>query len=97
MSFTRRELLRLATGSFAGISASGWLSALAARAAHDPLRQRSCILLWMPGGPSQLDTFDPKPDHVNGGPIKSIGTAVPGIRIVLNWFELLQERVPTGR
>jgi hypothetical protein len=35
----------------------------------------------MPGGPSQLDTFDPKPEHANGGPCKAIETSVPGIRI----------------
>src|SRR5262249_53353255 len=33
-------------------------------------RNRSCILLWMSGGPSQLDTFDLKPSHKNGGPFK---------------------------
>jgi RNA polymerase sigma factor (sigma-70 family) len=42
---------------------------------------RSCIILWMSGGPSQLDTFDPKPGHPNGGPIKAIDTAVKGIQI----------------
>ena len=35
----------------------------------------------MSGGPSQLDTFDPKPQHENGGPVDSIATSVPGIRI----------------
>ena len=35
----------------------------------------------MYGGPSQTDTFDLKPGHENGGPFKSIATAVPGIRI----------------
>ena len=42
---------------------------------------RSCILLWMTGGPSQIDTFDPKPGHANGGPFKAIETSVPGITI----------------
>jgi hypothetical protein len=35
----------------------------------------------MPGGPSQLDTFDPKPGTSTGGPFKSITTSVPGIAI----------------
>ena len=35
----------------------------------------------MAGGPSQLDTFDPKPDHDNGGEFKEIATTVPGLRI----------------
>ena len=37
----------------------------------------ACILLWMPGGPSQFETFDPKPGHANGGETKAIDTAVP--------------------
>ena len=60
-------------------SASGWIETLAADAAADPSRRKSCILLWMTGGPSQTDTFDPKPGHANGGPFKPIETAVPGI------------------
>ena len=35
----------------------------------------------MAGGPSQLDTFDPKPGHANGGPFKAIETSVPGLTI----------------
>jgi hypothetical protein len=35
----------------------------------------------MNGGPSQIDTFDPKPGHANGGQFKDIPTNVPGIRI----------------
>ncbi len=60
---------------------SGWLGTLAADAATDPKRRRSCILLWMNGGPSQMDTFDLKPGHANGGPFREIATAVPGIKI----------------
>jgi hypothetical protein len=58
-----------------------WFSALAEQAAGDPARRRACILLWMTGGPSQLDTFDPKPEHENGGEFKPIDTSVPGIQI----------------
>jgi hypothetical protein len=60
---------------------SGWLESLANDAATHPQRWRSCILLWMNGGPSQLDTFDLKPGHANAGPFKPIATRVPGIRI----------------
>ena len=78
---TRRQMLRLASwGALAG-SASGWLETLAASAATDPRRRKACILLWMSGGPSQIDTFDPKPGHANGGPFKPIQTSVPGIVI----------------
>lgn len=44
-------------------------------------KPRSMILLWMSGGPSQLDTFDLKTGHENGGSTKPIQTAVPGIGI----------------
>jgi hypothetical protein len=44
-------------------------------------RARSCILLYMEGGPSQIDTFDPKPGRPTGGPFKAIGTSVSGIQI----------------
>jgi hypothetical protein len=65
-----------------GISLSGWLGALAdAQATAAARRRRACILLWMNGGPSQLDTFDLKPGHANGGPFRAIATRVPGIRI----------------
>src|SRR4051794_36668199 len=78
---TRRQMLRLASwGALAG-SASGWLQPLAAGAATDPRRRKACILLWMSGGPSQIDTFDPKPGHENGGPFKPIATAVPGLLV----------------
>jgi RNA polymerase sigma factor (sigma-70 family) len=40
-----------------------------------------CIILWMSGGPSQLETFDPKPAHANGGPVQEIETNVKGIQI----------------
>src|SRR4029453_10399088 len=39
------------------------------------------ILLWLAGGGSQLETFDPKPGRPTGGPYRAIDTAVPGIQI----------------
>jgi len=72
-------MLRLAAAGVVSFSTSGWIEALAADTASDPRRRKSCILLWMTGGPSQTDTFDPKPGHPNGGQFKAIETAVPGI------------------
>jgi hypothetical protein len=43
--------------------------------------QKRCILLWLAGGSSQLETWDPKPGAVTGGPFQSIQTSTPGIRI----------------
>jgi hypothetical protein len=79
--FSRRDWLRLAAAGIAASSTSGWIESLAADAAAHPARRRACILLWMYGGPSQLDTFDLKPGHENGGPFKPIATAVPGLWI----------------
>ena len=77
----RRNFLRrsLATGA-AGIGA-GLLPRLAraAESGKQPDR-RHCILLWMGGAPSQIDTFDMKPGHANGGEFSEIATNVPGIR-----------------
>ena len=78
---SRRDWLRLSAAGVLGGSMSGWLEALAADTAKHPGRRRSCILLWMSGGPSQTDTFDLKPGHANGGPFREIATKVPGIRI----------------
>jgi hypothetical protein len=80
-SVTRREWLRLMGAGVLGCSMSGWLEALAQDAAAHPQRKRACILLWMNGGPSQIDTFDLKPGHGNGGPFKEIETRVPGLKI----------------
>jgi hypothetical protein len=78
---SRRSWLQSAALGMAGFSASGWLASLAEAAAGHPQRKRSCILLWMNGGPSQTDTFDLKPAHRNGGPFKEIATSVPGVKI----------------
>src|SRR5436305_3326353 len=78
---TRRELLKLSAAGVVGYSLSGWLGQLAAATTNNPQRRRSCILLWMNGGPSQMDTFDLKPGHANGGPFKVIHTSIPGIHI----------------
>ncbi len=79
---SRRRLTGLSGLSLLGASLSGWLPRLAAQVQQSGQRPgRSCILLWMSGGPSQMETFDPHPGHENGGPTKSIETSVPGIRI----------------
>lgn len=76
----RRDCLRsmLASGAACGLSGS-WASQLGA-AMRDSKKQRHLIVLWMPGGPSQMDTFDMKPGHANGGSFKEIETSVPGLR-----------------
>ena len=78
---SRRDLFRLTAAGVAAYSSSGWLERFAAAAADDPKRKRSCILLWMNGGPSTIDLWDLKPGHANGGSFKEIATSVPGIKI----------------
>jgi hypothetical protein len=65
-----------------GATLCGWLGRLAA-AAPDVPRPKACILLWMAGGPSHIDTFDPKPDAPQDvrGEFRPIDTAVPGVRV----------------
>ena len=55
----------------------------AARAAEAPKKAKACILLWMSGGPSQLDTVDPKPDAPAEirGEFKAINTTAKGVQL----------------
>jgi Protein of unknown function (DUF1501) len=76
---SRRQWLQAASLGLLGYSASGWFPALANQLADDPKRRRHCILLWMTGGPTQTDTFDMKPGHVNGGQFAEVATKVPGL------------------
>ena len=42
-------------------------------------KAKRCILLWQCGGPSQFETWDPKPGRITGGPFRSIPTKLPGV------------------
>jgi uncharacterized protein (DUF1501 family) len=44
-------------------------------------KERQVLLIWLAGGSSQLETWDPKPKTDTGGPFRSIETSVPGVRI----------------
>ncbi len=77
---SRRDWLRYSAAAF-GVASSNWVSPIANVLAESTERKRHCVLLWMAGGPSQMDTFDLKPDHANGGEYKEIATSVPGLRI----------------
>ncbi|MCA9173706.1 MAG: DUF1501 domain-containing protein [Planctomycetales bacterium] len=80
----RRDLLRIGALSPLGLSA-GWLVDNRAHCAEGGVaaKAKSCILLWLDGGPSHLETFDPKPDAPTEvrGPLESIATTVPGVRL----------------
>src|SRR5262249_16042735 len=87
LQLRRREFLKLsAAGLLSGVSVP-WFETLATAASSvQRPRGKSCILLWMDGGPSQQHTFDPKPS----GEFKSTSTTVPGIRIVEQLPQLAQ-------
>src|SRR5205085_5523433 len=76
---SRRALLRLGTLALGGLH---WPNLVRAQAApRSP--STAVILFWMWGGPSQLETFDPKPDAPAEyrGPFRPIRTTVPGMDI----------------
>ncbi|MCG6154749.1 DUF1501 domain-containing protein [Rubinisphaera margarita] len=75
----RRELLSLS----AGLGLSFVLPGLPGRAAEKRGSERatSLITLWMHGGPSQLETWDPHPGTAIGGPTQAIETTIPGTQI----------------
>jgi hypothetical protein len=89
----RRGALKLA--ALGGVS---WLTPaaelLARKADEKPGGEpaQSIILLWLAGGPSQLETFDPHPDRAIAGGTQAIATSVPGIRLAKG-YERLAERM----
>ncbi len=84
---SRRGFLRRAVAAGAGLGAVrlGWHDLLVAKA--DELRRagKSMILLWMDGGPSQYDTFNPKPGSKYQGPAHAIHTVLPGVQFAEYW------------
>src|SRR5262249_33547380 len=69
-----------AAGFAASMTGLGVLSEPAV-AAELKKQQKRCILLWLAGGASQLETWDPKPGVETGGPFSAIPTTVPGVHI----------------
>ncbi|VTS08602.1 DUF1501 domain-containing protein [Tuwongella immobilis] len=79
--FSRRDFLHV--GSLGGLGLTLPRYAAAKEAAQTPDSDVNCIMLFLVGGPSQLDTFDlkPKAPAEIRGPFKPIATKVPGIQI----------------
>jgi uncharacterized protein (DUF1501 family) len=81
---SRREILRAGLTGIATLGLSDLLQLRAAAAPPEHARpDTAVILVWLHGGPSHLETYDPKPDAPAEyrGPYKAISTNVPGIRI----------------
>jgi hypothetical protein len=77
---SRRWFLQTGLAGLAGLGLADTLRLQAASRAKEP---RAVILFWLSGGPSQLDTWDPKPAAPAGirGPYRTQPTRVPGVRI----------------
>ena len=82
--FSRRTLF----GAGLGVGTSSLLTSLAQRLAYadqqritDPARPKNVILLWLAGGPSQLETFDPHAGTSIGGEVTAIDTSLRGLKI----------------
>lgn len=82
-NFTRRSFLGAAAGAGAFAADMTLLNLLKQPAFADEIKkqEKRVILLWLAGGASQLETWDPKPGRPTGGPFRAIDTNVPGIRI----------------
>jgi uncharacterized protein (DUF1501 family) len=85
-SLDRRRFLVAGAASFFGLLVSNALRERVARADGQPSAAKphpatACIVLWLNGGPSHLDTFDPKPGTATGGPFKAIKTRAPSIQL----------------
>ena len=77
---SRRDFLQVGLGGTLGLGLCDllWLRAAAAAPAK---KNVNCIMIWMDGGPSHYETFDPKPDAPEEirGTFKTIPTCVPGV------------------
>lgn len=84
-SWSRRQFCGVGTLSAVGLLAARAMALADAAAPKATLskdkRPRSLIVLWLNGGPSQLETFDPHPGSAMGGPTRSIATSLPGVKI----------------
>ncbi len=82
---SRRAFLShaVAVGSGALLGTTGAVHALDEDSLNAALRGsgKSVILLWLAGGASQLETWDPKPGRLTGGPFGTIPTSIPGVHI----------------
>lgn len=89
----RRSFLQIA-----GLAGATWLtpvSHMLARAAEEPGKSKglahSIIVLWLQGGPSQLETFDPHPDTRISAGTGAIDTAVKGVQLAPGLEQVAEE------
>ena len=79
---SRRGFVKTGISSFLGLIAMQHFGSDSFAQLEDVIpRAKQCIVLFMSGGASQLDTFDPKPGTKNGGPFAAIPTSATGIQV----------------
>ena len=79
---SRRSFVKTGISSFLGLIAMQHFGSSSFAQLEDVIpRAKHCIVLFMSGGASQLDTFDPKPGTKNGGPFAAIPTSATGIQV----------------
>jgi hypothetical protein len=107
MSNTRREFLRLGLAAFGSLSLPALLRLRAEAGAQTSRERTAVIVVWLRGGMSHLDTYDPKPDAPSEyrGPFAPLATNVPGLRVtellphharIADRFTLLRSLAHTG-
>jgi uncharacterized protein (DUF1501 family) len=82
---SRRAFLRNVGAGAAAAGMLGWKDAVTLHAEELRRRGMACVLLFMRGGPSQFETFNPKPGTATGGPTQAIATAVSGVQVAEGW------------
>ena len=81
---SRRDIIRIGGLSALGLGLGDFFRLSAAANERAPIAKAdSCILVWLDGGPSHLEMFDPKPDAPEEvrGPMGTIDTNVGGVRV----------------
>lgn len=86
----RGFLKRLGGLTAAGSLVLGWRDLMMAQAPELRRQNKAMILLWMDGGPSQYDTFNPKVGSKYQGPARAISTNLPGVPIADFWPQTAQ-------
>src|SRR5437660_1129851 len=105
-SASRREFLRAGLAAFGSLSLPGLLR-LRAEAGAAPRERTAVIVVWLRGGASHLETYDPKPEAPAEyrGPYKAIATRTPGLRVsellprqaaIADKFAILRSMAHTG-
>jgi uncharacterized protein (DUF1501 family) len=81
IGFSRRAAIKAGLFGLSGLTAADWLRAR--EAAASTAASKAVILIWLDGGPSQLESYDPKPDAPAEyrGPFGAVSTSVPGVHV----------------